>query len=824
MNFEQGLLPTGEPSEEPQEPETVANHEKEESILETIRRKTGKIARGLAIVGTLATMEPGDKEEVQPYTPQPDSYSYMGHQSRLEPNESRYSIEQTEEKLDEDGYRKLLTENLPKALTTSSLYESERWFSPALAEIAGTYPTDILAYAGRFRHAPGADEVVHTAVNTILSWEKRHSLIEYADAWLNLPFAGEVIQTILNNADTKWEMYNTALDNSKFLSQFENGKKLAKEIIETTADKNNYYSIALHPDALPDEPWAHELLLKAAANEPEEFFDNAKELNESQYEEFIGILITSRPRLAAVKKPDAINSDGSFSGKFDEFLMNSKDPLYRTIYEIRKLGWKSTNSARWDQEEDRGIYHKQRIIGLFAEEIANGSKTIEGVSQLVTDPTRMFKALADLSTKPDIETKEAIEQELSKTALRNVEDINALHERTETERFASVEGFSSQQIYLMIVYGEEEIFTSTFNGLFDRTIKEMGKEEISGSQLLERAGFTKFRTFIRLCTEFNRLGDFLNTMPEGDRENILKKFTANLGDSKNPLREAVSIAEAINSISDPKTIEILENEIKKQLEVAPKNTAILYKLIASTFNEKGSNDEWLRDIEKEYQLPSLSTVESKDLFNRGGVNIQQYFFYNDDDGVASFQNFVAQYKNKQDWKIEDHKTYLTIHEETGGRELRMYANKPEAQDVGPNEIAKELEKLNVTTIVVVHRGHSYHAEQTIQRIPKMAKIVSLGSCGGYQNLSAVLERAPNAHVISTKGTGTKFVNDPLFKMLNEEILSGRDIEWSKFWTRAEEKLGGQEKFASYVPPNKNFGAMFIKAYEKATRDSGEGNH
>jgi hypothetical protein len=56
------------------------------------------------------------------------------------------------------------------------------------------------------------------------------------------------------------------------------------------------------------------------------------------------------------------------------------------------------------------------------------------------------------------------------------------------------------------------------------------------------------------------------------------------------------------------------------------------------------------------------------------------------------------------------------------------------------------------------------------------------------------------------------VNDPLFKMLNAEILKGTDIEWSKFWMKAEKELGEQKEFSSYVPPHKNLGVLFIKAY------------
>ncbi|MFH0799742.1 MAG: hypothetical protein V2A66_06130 [Pseudomonadota bacterium] len=156
-----------------------------------------------------------------------------------------------------------------------------------------------------------------------------------------------------------------------------------------------------------------------------------------------------------------------------------------------------------------------------------------------------------------------------------------------------------------------------------------------------------------------------------------------------------------------------------------------------------------------------------------------------------------------------------------GKRIEIYANKPTSEGVekGPDEIQKVFSKRNIQSIMVVHRGHSFHAGETIGRIPRIAKIVSLGSCGGYNNVSAVLERAPEAHIISTKGTGTMNVNDPLFKMLNEAILTGEDINWPEFWRRAEGRFGGMDEFRSYIPPHRNLGVMFLKAYFKLMESS-----
>jgi hypothetical protein len=83
-------------------------------------------------------------------------------------------------------------------------------------------------------------------------------------------------------------------------------------------------------------------------------------------------------------------------------------------------------------------------------------------------------------------------------------------------------------------------------------------------------------------------------------------------------------------------------------------------------------------------------------------------------------------------------------------------------------------------------------------------------------MNAVLERAPEASVLSTKGTGTMAVNDPLLKMINGEIVAGRDINWPRLWARAQERLGDNPNFKDYIAPHKNLGVLFLKAYKSRT--------
>jgi hypothetical protein len=101
-----------------------------------------------------------------------------------------------------------------------------------------------------------------------------------------------------------------------------------------------------------------------------------------------------------------------------------------------------------------------------------------------------------------------------------------------------------------------------------------------------------------------------------------------------------------------------------------------------------------------------------------------------------------------------------------------------------------------------------------------SKIVFMGSCGGYRMIHDILEKAPDAHIIGTKQIADAPVNNPFLKLIMEKLRTGSNIEWIPFW----QELGGMvtdKIFEDYVPPHKNLGALFIKAYRMAMEEKDE---
>ena len=125
-----------------------------------------------------------------------------------------------------------------------------------------------------------------------------------------------------------------------------------------------------------------------------------------------------------------------------------------------------------------------------------------------------------------------------------------------------------------------------------------------------------------------------------------------------------------------------------------------------------------------------------------------------------------------------------------------------------------LDKNNIVPTVTINRGHSYNAPYTIEQMSMASKIVFMGSCGGYRMIHDILEKAPDAHIIGTKQIADAPVNNPFLRLIMEKLRLGSNIDWIPFWAELS-KMATDPIFADYVPPHKNLGALFIKAYKKA---------
>jgi hypothetical protein len=207
--------------------------------------------------------------------------------------------------------------------------------------------------------------------------------------------------------------------------------------------------------------------------------------------------------------------------------------------------------------------------------------------------------------------------------------------------------------------------------------------------------------------------------------------------------------------------------------------------------------------------------------------VQQVFFYGDEDkdGQRSFATYLAMFQKNPDWKITENPTkeWVTI-SSVKGKPILIFANKPLYGEDDPDDKAQHhlddyLYDNKLKPTIYIHRGHSYHVRYTLKQLETSARIVVLGSCGGYNNLSEVLKISSDAHIISSKQVGSYTVNEPILQAIDNDLLEGKNIEWISMWrelsARFQKDPVARERFEDYIPPYKNLGAIFIKSYRLA---------
>jgi hypothetical protein len=207
---------------------------------------------------------------------------------------------------------------------------------------------------------------------------------------------------------------------------------------------------------------------------------------------------------------------------------------------------------------------------------------------------------------------------------------------------------------------------------------------------------------------------------------------------------------------------------------------ILNLLILSAEDSSGQ-------LTSKYNVPPVYQIPTELLKDTAGRVVQQVFFYGDKDGIQSFQNFLGLFKGKKEWKILQNENWVEIQSQVG-KPVSIFANKPLDNSKGDDPDAKAQKMLieymkqnGIQPTIVIHRGHSYHLKYTIAQLPSTARIILLGSCGSYQNLTSVLQICPDAQIISSKEVGSRLVNEPVLKLINESLLYQDDIDWISMW-------------------------------------------
>ncbi len=478
----------------------------------------------------------------------------------------------------------------------------------------------------------------------------------------------------------------------------------------------------------------------------------------------------------------------------------------------------------------------------FIDDIVSGKKSADSLRKIIGDGEKGYDSVRyyKLLVQTEIEYSKrmnngdtavalfganGLRDVMKRKALQHfITPINELHNQNNLNiRMRSIDLLTPVDLYYMIIMGESDIYTSSYKHSFNRMLQRMGKKPATDS-LLMSVNHDYFKKFIKMAANFNRLDTFLNLMPAASAESLMKSFIANL-EKTNTLEDAVDVADSYSSINNKKLQSniltyVAENEKRCDNENSNRGK-IIYSLLNTIFLSADSTNKI--DISKELGIPPIYNLDNKALADDSGRIVQQVFFYGDDDGKKFFPAYIAAFNTKE-WKVNNgNKEWVEIKSVKNGKNI-IYVNRPLNNDKNLDDTAQihlnqYLNKIGITPNIITHRGHSYWLTRTIDRMPGDAKIILLGSCGGYKNLSQLIAQNPEAHIISTKQIGTGNINQVITNTLNQTFLSGKPLEWRQMWATLTAQFAKQPKdlretWDDYVPPYKNLGAIFLKAYNK----------
>lgn len=568
------------------------------------------------------------------------------------------------------------------------------------------------------------------------------------------------------------------------------------------------------------------LLIQNFALEKNEGVKTSKDIlvykNCERYPDKVLQILTEHPQVsfadsillvAALKDPEAFYNYAANPNGLGKRIQASPHKLVKTIslFALMKSG---------------------RLYFPFLDDVVYNKLSIDTITAALNDSTAYFRLL--VNTKIDYAKRmavgdtalaiNALQTRLTIKAKENyILPINAAHdEKNPAIRFAALDKLNAAELYYVAVTGEAEMYTSSFTeGIYPRIFQRLASKR--ADSLLQQVGFDYYKKFIRICAAYNTLDDFLKQMDRNNAEALMKNFARNLEKTRT-LEDAVDVADSYASITDKRIRKLilsqteqslLENELQKN-----KRGQTIYYLLNTIFLSIDSSNQI--DLSARLGISPVFKMPANILKDSSGrINIQQ-FFYGDKDGLVIFNSFLNAFRNSN-WKIVQKPDWIEL-STVKGTPITIYANKPldetfDLDDMAQNNLLNYLDSLQIDPTIVIHRGHSYNVTYTIDKLVSSAKVVLLGSCGGYQRLSDVLDYCPEAHIIASKQIGTGIVNQTMINTISETLRTGKDLDWPLIWKELEKKFVGQvkEKFDDYVPPHKNLGAIFMMAYQKAMR-------
>ena len=472
----------------------------------------------------------------------------------------------------------------------------------------------------------------------------------------------------------------------------------------------------------------------------------------------------------------------------------------------------------------------------FAAMLTEKRITIPEIVTLRSEPSKYFKKIVDLEMANQqnlVSGKPVLYQAPTKQYLKDyakmffTDVVNSLHEEpTEKARYFVFDEMRPQDLYFVITTGERELYTSSYLYTYKKLMGMFEKNKYDA--LFDLVNYDQYRKFLSMAGRYNTLTGFLQQMPQQSSVNIIKKLTRGLEANDNiDLEELINVAETFPGIITDKYLsdvaaQELKNNYTRCFNASNPNGMKVYTLLTEIFNvvknEQAGNKANLPEFFKAYYKIAHQSLREKD----GRIN-QLVLFFGDDDGKSSYASFLSNFSDAAQWSIEKNPSWVKISSKKK-YPMSIYANTPLNNDGGldikaQDELMQHLKDQQVEPRMLILRGHSYHLTNSQKYFTPSIRLGLLGSCGGYNEIKDIVEKSVQAQVISTKQVGSKQVNDPMLKLINNSLLNEQDLDWVEMWAEMEKQFKPNKQlydyFKEYVPPYKNIALLVTSLYNKA---------
>jgi hypothetical protein len=295
---------------------------------------------------------------------------------------------------------------------------------------------------------------------------------------------------------------------------------------------------------------------------------------------------------------------------------------------------KNNNSLTNAIRNNKNVYSQQLIsfssnslateLAPFTEQIANNELLIDDILEKRKKVNDYFQLLVNTIMNNNLKAEQGDVPEFQK-ALFNalsekgldfyVKKLNDLHSSPDAVRFQSVQSLRPQDLYYIIVSADEEMYTSTYLGLYKRLISHYKNQ--SADSILSLVHNDKFRKFMRIAATYNTLTDFLHLMSTERSRSLIHAFISDIenNDEDEAVANATDVADAFITLSkDPLFNNYVNQELEDGLKKSKRNdhyqSQRLYSILQRV-HDLATDDQAANSLSANYKRLSFSSLKDK---------------------------------------------------------------------------------------------------------------------------------------------------------------------------------------------------------------------